>query len=137
MADIPYNLDIELPSGDDRTLPVTIKNADLVTDADYSGWTMFFTVKESRDEFSSDSNAIYQLKSTDVSPRIISSASGTPLVTSINVQHFARESSASDAAPLAPGTYYYDLQLVSPAGVVQTWFKGVYRVTWHSSVAVV
>jgi hypothetical protein len=136
MATIPYNLDIELPSGDDRTLPITIRNSDGVTDADYSSWTVFFTVKTSRDQYLNDSEAVYQLKSTDPSSRITVSASGTPLVTNISIDHFARATSDSTGTPLEPGVYYYDIQLVSPSGVVQTWFNGVYRVTWHSTVSV-
>jgi len=136
MADIPYNLNIELPSGDDRTFPITISNADGVTDADYSTWTGIFTVTPTKDAYNDDSSAVYQLKSTDASPRISISASGSPLVTSISINHFARETSDSDGTPLEPKNYYYDLQLVSSSGVVQTWFKGLYKVKWHSTVDV-
>ena len=136
MAEIPYNINIELPSGDDRTLPVTIANADGSTDADYSSWTVFFTVTTTKDAYDTDANAVYQLKSTDASSRISNTASGSPLTTSITVNHFAREAADKESTPLAPGNYYYDLQLVSPAGVVQTWQKGLYKVKWHSTVDV-
>lgn len=136
MADIPINENITITSGDDETFNATITNGDGVTDADYSAWTAIFTVTPTKSAYSDDSGAVYQLRSTDASPRISLSASGTPLVTSISVQHFARAEALNTSTPLEPKNYYYDLQLVSPSGVVQTWFKGLYKVKWHSTVDV-
>lgn len=136
MADIPYNLNLELPSGDDRTTTLTIANADGSTDADYSSWVGIFTVTDSKDNFSDDSGAKYQLRTTDASPRISITASGSPLTTTVTIQHFARVAAANTSTPLAADNYYYDFQLVSPAGVVQTWLKGLYKVKWHATVDV-
>lgn len=129
---IPIEQDINITSGDDANFQATIKNSDGVTDLDMSLYDVFFTVKRNKMEFSSDTNAIYQVTTSSVTI----SAAGSPLETTLNIPYFARESLASDATPMRPGTYYYDVQLVSPSGVVQTWWKGRFNVKWHSTVRV-
>lgn len=136
MASIPYNLNIEVTSGDDKTTTLTIENADGSTDADYSNWVGIFTVRESKDSFSNENDVEYQLKSTDASPRVSITSAGSPLVTTVVIDHFAREAADNTSTPLEPVNYYYDFQLTSPAGVVQTWLKGLYKVKWHASVDV-
>lgn len=136
MASIPYNLNIEITSGDDKTTTLTIANADGSTDADYSTWTGIFTVRTSKDAFSDETDVKYQLKSTDASPRISITSAGSPLTTTVTINHFAREAVSNSSTPLEPVNYYYDFQLTSPSGVVQTWLKGLYKVKWHATVDV-
>lgn len=130
--DIPIELDIEIPSGDDRTFSASISNSDGVTDVDMTSYDVFFTLKRTKSEYDSDANMIYQLTTSDISL----STSGSPLQTDISFNYFARESSLYTSTPLPIGTYYYDLQFVSPSGTVQTWWRGKFKVTWHSTVEV-
>jgi len=131
MGTIPIIEDIKVTSGDDWVLPITITSSDGV---DFSGYNGFFTLKRTKSEYDSDANAVYQLSTLDGDFTI--SASGTPSSTFMSIPTFAREGSSVDSAPLPPATYYYDVQLVSPSGSVQTWFKGKYKVTWQSTVRV-
>jgi len=130
---IPITQNISIASGDDQTFEATIGSSDGVADFDYSGYDVFFTVKNNKTEYDSDTLAVYQLVTSDITL----SASGTPLVTSVNFDFYARETAASDGTPLEPNTYYYDIQFVAPGGKpVQTWWRGKFKVTWHSTVAV-
>ena len=134
MSNIPINLDLEVPSGDDYTIPIVISNSDGTSDVDFSLYKGFFTLKTSKSQYSSDADAIYQLSTVDGDFSITSS--GAPLSTYINIPSFARSAALYTSAPLKPNSYYWDLQLVSPANKVATWFRGKYKVTWHSTVGV-
>jgi len=73
---IPISLDIEIPSGDDQTFTQTIKDKAGLADIDFSGYGFIFTLKKTKTEYTSDANAVYQLKDSD--PEITVSVSGTP-----------------------------------------------------------
>lgn len=131
---IPIELDIEIPSGDDQTFEATIRDKAGLVDFDYGSYNIFFTVKNTKNEYSSDVNAIYQIKN----PTIVVSTSGSPVETTISFDYYAREDAAGTATPLPVGTYYYDIQFVAPSGKpVQTWWRGKFKVTWHSTVTTV
>lgn len=129
---IPIEEDITITSGDDSNFKATIRNSDGVTDLDMSGYDVFFTVKRTKLEHSSDANAIYQITTSDIEV----TSSGSPIVTNLNIPYFARVGPDKEATPMRPGTYYYDVQFVSPGGAVQTWWKGRFIVRWHSTVRV-
>lgn len=130
---IPITQNISIASGDDQTFEATIGNSDGSSDFDYSGYDVFFTVKNNKAEYDSDALAVYQLVSSDITL----TATGTPTSTLITFDYFAREAVASSSTPLEPNTYYYDIQFVAPGGKpIQTWFRGKFKVTWHSTVAV-
>lgn len=102
---------IEIIRGDDVSLNLHFKDSSGV-DIDITGYTVFFTVKRKL----TDTDAAALLK-VDVTTHI-SPATGRTVVSLVNT--------ATD--DIFEGTYYYDLQLKDPDGLISSTKRGVFNV---------
>lgn len=118
MASIPINLDIDITTGDDKLFSANISTSSGAVDI--SAYEVFFTVKENFTD--SDALAVVKLESSDITH----TSSGD-----LSIPMYARDSSGD---PLDVAPYYYDIQFITPSGDVQTWWKGIYNVGWHSTI---
>lgn len=90
--------------GDDYTIKVTLNT-------DITGATVFFTVNE-EDNPATDSTAAFQKVNSPLDHEYPAIGKTNFFIT------------GEDTAPLEPGTYYYDLQVVTPGGRVASTRKG-------------
>lgn len=102
---------LEFYRGDDWKLDVTLKDEDGLA-IDLTGATVFFTVKEN--ESDADTSAV-------ITEDVTSHTDPTNGETSIEV-------SDTETDDVDPGTYYYDIQVKTAAGNIQTVVKGTLTV---------
>lgn len=91
--------------GDSRQINITCTQSDGVTPFDLTGCTVYFTVNASADNTADDdTSAVIALKTSSFSD----AASGVATLTITN----------AISQDIAPGTYYYDVQLKDSTGNV-------------------
>lgn len=87
--------------GDSRNITVTFLQSDGVTPIDLTGGTVFFTVNATQNPTDDTSAAIAKKVTSFTSP-----TSGVATISLTN----------ADTQNIAPGTYYYDVQLKDASG---------------------
>lgn len=94
--------------GDDRTIPLHIIYVATGNDVDITGWKVYFTVKENKDD--ADENA-------KIKKDIIEHTDPTHGKTEIVLTN-------EDTDKLNPTTNYYDVQVKKPDGKIKTYVSG-------------
>jgi len=94
--------------GDDRTIHLHVVNAITGDDINITGWKVYFTIKENKDDSDEDAK---------IRKDITTHTHPTEGKTDILLTH-------EDTYILTPGTNFYDIQIKKVDGTIQTFVSG-------------